>query len=65
MNIQQIQELFVENINQNSKICTAFMQFVKLFSCNRLMFSVVLVISELLIIIVYLFKKIFYRKEIA
>lgn len=39
---------FVENINQNSKICTAFMQFVKLFSCNRLMFSVVLVISELL-----------------
>lgn len=62
MNIKQIQELFVENINQNSKICTAFMQFVKLFSCNRLMFSVVLVISEL---IVYLFKKIFYRKEIA
>ena len=48
MNIKQIQELFVENINQNSKICTAFMQFVKLFSCNRLMFSVVLVISELL-----------------
>ena len=47
-NIKQIQELFVENINQNSKICTAFMQFVKLFSCNRLMFSVVLVISELL-----------------
>jgi len=48
MNIKQIQELFVENINQNSKIRTAFMQFVKLFSCNRLMFSVVLVISELL-----------------
>lgn len=48
MNIKQIQELFVENINQNSEICTAFMQFVKLFSCNRLMFSVVLVISELL-----------------
>lgn len=48
MNIKQIQELFVESINQNSKICTAFMQFVKLFSCNRLMFSVVLVISELL-----------------
>lgn len=48
MNIKQIQELFVENINQNSKIRTAFMQFVKLFSCNRLMFSVVLVIGELL-----------------
>ena len=48
MNIKQIQELFVENINQNSKICTAFMQLVKLFSRNRFMFSVVLVISELL-----------------
>lgn len=44
MNIKQIQELFVENINTGGKKCTVFMQFVKLFSCNRLMFSEVLVI---------------------